>query len=39
MIMNVKDRVIGGSILIQKGKIRHELKEKFAILNPPIDTW
>jgi hypothetical protein len=38
MIMNVKDSVIGRSILIQKGKIKHELKENFAILNPTINN-
>jgi len=38
MIVNVKDRVIGGSILIQKGKIIHELKDNFTILNPRINN-
>jgi hypothetical protein len=39
MIMNVKDGVIGRSILIQKGKIKRGLKENFAILNPTINNW
>jgi len=29
MIMNVKDLVTGGSILIQKGKIRHKFERQF----------
>jgi len=37
--MNVKDRAKGGSILIQKGKIRHEMKDNFAIPNPTINNW